>query len=153
MSAEARLSDLGITLPEPAAPRGLYTPAVHTGNLLFVSGQLPTRGGTMLHPGKLGREVSVEQGQETARQAVLNALAIVRQELGTLDAIGRVVRMVVFVASAEGFVDQPQVANGASQLLIDLFGDQGRHARIAVGAAEQPVTAPVEIELLVEVGP
>ena len=153
MSAETRLRELGITLPEPAQPRGLYTPAVCTGDLLFVSGQLPTRGGAVISPGKLGRDVTIDQGQEAARQAALNALAIVRQELGTLDAVRRVVRMTVFVASAEGFVDQPQVANGASQLLIDLFGDAGRHARVAVGAAELPANAPVEIELLVEVAP
>ncbi|MBI4497395.1 MAG: RidA family protein [Chloroflexi bacterium] len=153
MSIAGRLAELGITLPEPAQPRGLYTPAVRSGNLLFISGQLPTREGTLVQSGKLGRDLTVEQGQQAARQAVLNALAITQQELGGLDAVRRVVRMVVYVASAEGFVEQPQVANGASQVLIDLFGEQGRHARVAMGAAELPANAPVEIELLVEITP
>ena len=151
MSVEDRLTELGLSLPAPAEPRGLYTPAVRSGHLLFVSGQLPTIEGVMLHPGKVGREVSIEQAQEAARQAVLNGLAIIKHELASLDWIARVVRVVVYVASAEGFTGQPQVANGASQVLIDIFGDRGRHARAAVGVAELPAGACVEIELLVEV--
>lgn len=151
MSIADRLAELGIQLPAPATPRGLYTPAVRSGNLLFISGQLPSREGALLHTGKLGRDVTVEQGQECARVAALNALAIAAAEPGSLDAVVRVVKMTVFVASAEGFTEQPQVANGASQLLIDLFGDQGRHARVAVGAAELPANAPVEVELTLEI--
>lgn len=151
MSIADQLRALGIELPAPAPPRGLYTPAVRSGNLLFISGQLPAREGTLLHTGKLGREVTVEQGQACARQAALNALAIANAELGSLDAVARVVKMSVFVASAEGFYDQPQVANGASQLLIDLFGERGRHARVAMGAAELPANAPVEVEITLEI--
>lgn len=153
MTLATRLSELGIQLPAPATPRGLYTPAVRSGNLLFISGQLPTSEGNLLHTGKLGREVSIEQGQACARQATLNALAIANADLGSLDAVARVVKMSVFVASAEGFFDQPQVANGASQLLIDLFGERGRHARVAMGAAELPANAPVEVELVLEIAP
>ena len=150
MTVNERLTDLGITLPEPARPQGLYAPAIRTGHLVYVSGQLPTRDGTLIHTGKLGSDVSIEQGQECARQAVLNALAILKQELGSLDFVFRVVRLTVLVASAEGFVAQPQVANGASQLLLDVFGDQGRHTRVASGAAELPLNAPVEIDLIIE---
>ena len=151
MTLVTRLTELGITLPAPATPRGLYTPAVRSGNLIYVSGQLPTVEGNLLHTGKLGGEVTVEQGQACARQAALNALAIANAELGSLDAVARVVKMTVFVASAAGFYEQPLVANGASQLLIDLFGDRGRHARVAVGAASLPINAPVEVELTLEI--
>lgn len=153
MTLATRLTELGITLPASATPRGLYTPAVRSGNLLYVSGQLPTIEGNLLHTGKLGGEVTIEQGQACARQAALNALAIANAELGSLDAVARVVKMTVFMASAEGFYDQPLVANGASQLLIDLFGDRGRHARVAVGVAALPINAPVEVELTLEIVP
>ncbi|MCX6023183.1 MAG: RidA family protein [Chloroflexi bacterium] len=150
MTLAQRLTDLGLELPAPAPPRGLYTPAVRSGNLLYISGQLPGRDGVLLHTGKLGADVTIEQGQDCARQAALNALSIANAALGSLDTV-RVVRMSVFVASAPGFNDQPLVANGASQLLLDLFGDNGKHARTALGAAELPANAPVEVELLLEV--
>jgi enamine deaminase RidA (YjgF/YER057c/UK114 family) len=118
---------------------------------LFLSGVLPFHDGKVTLTGKLGRELTTNQGRDAARTAVLNALAIARQELGTLDGIQKVVRMVGHVASAEGFVQQPTVINGASDLLVQIFGDAGRHARVAVGAAELPLNAPVELELIFEV--
>ncbi|HEY6085743.1 MAG TPA: RidA family protein [Nitrospira sp.] len=148
MSYEKKLKELGIELPEPPKPVATYVPAVRTGNLLFLSGVLPMRNGQVAVSGKLGREVSLEQGMEAARLALVNALAIARQELGSLDRVVRVVKVVGHVASADGFTNQPQVLNGASDLLVSLFGDAGRHARVAVGAAELPRGAAVEIELI-----
>ncbi len=150
MSAEARLAQLGITLPEPPPAAGLYAPVVQSGQLLFVSGQVPVVGGRPAASGKLGAEISIEQGQELARICTLNGLAAVRQHLGTLDRVSRVVRVGGFVASAPGFTAQPRVVDGASQLLIDVFGDAGRHARAAVGVAELPLGVPVEVEFLFE---
>ncbi|HXF92137.1 MAG TPA: RidA family protein [Nitrospiraceae bacterium] len=151
MSFEARLRELGIELPSPPKPVATYVPAVQAGDLLFLSGVIPFRDGEVALPGKLGRELTVERGVEAARIALLNALAIIRNELGTLDRVKRIVRLVGHVASAEGFVQHPTVLNGASDLLVDLFGDAGRHARVALGAAELPLHAPVELELIVQV--
>jgi enamine deaminase RidA (YjgF/YER057c/UK114 family) len=151
MSFEARLKELHIELPPPLQPLAIYVPAVQAGNLLFLSGVLPMRDGQLAFSGKLGRDVTVEQGMEAARLALLNALAIAKQALGTLDRITRVVKVVGHVASAEGFIQQPQVLNGASDLLIEIFGEAGRHARAAVGAAELPRGAPVEIEVIFSV--
>jgi enamine deaminase RidA (YjgF/YER057c/UK114 family) len=149
---EHRLKQLGIELPSAPKPVANYIPAVQAGDLLFLSGVIPFRDGIMAMTGKLGRDLSVEQGQEAARIALLNALAIMRQELGTLDKVKKVVRMVGHVASAEGFVQHPSVINGASDLLVQIFGDVGRHARVALGAAELPMNAPIELELIVQVG-
>lgn len=152
MSAETRLRELGIELPPAAtAGAGLYVPAVRTGNLLFVSGQVPLRDGKPMATGKLGAGVDIDQGAQLARQCAIQALGIVRAELGSLDRVKRCVRVGGFVASAEGFTDHPRVVNGASQLLIDVFGDAGRHARVAVGLAELPLGVPVEVEFLFEV--
>jgi enamine deaminase RidA (YjgF/YER057c/UK114 family) len=145
---ESRLAELQIELPPPPQPLATYVPAVQAGNLLFLSGVLPMRDGQLAFSGKLGRDLTVEQGMEAARLALLNALAIAKQELGSLDRITRVVKVVGYVASAEGFVQQPQVLNGASDLLVAIFGEVGRHARVAVGAAELPRGAPVEIEVI-----
>ncbi len=150
-SFEARLRQLGIHLPSPPKPVATYIPAVQVGQLLFVSGVLPFRDGALVQVGKLGRDLRVEEGYDAARTALLNGLAIVRSELGTLDRVKRVVRVVGYVASAEGFVDQPAVVNGASDLLGEVFGEAGKHARLAVGAAELPLRAPVELEMIVEV--
>jgi enamine deaminase RidA (YjgF/YER057c/UK114 family) len=150
VSFEAKLKALGIELPAIPHAAGLYAPCVRTGNLLVVSGQVPMQDGGPMLTGKLGREVTIEQAAPLARQCALQALAIVRAELGSLDAISRVVRVGGFVASAEGFTQHPQVVNGASQLLLDIFGEAGRHARIAVGLAELPFGAPVEVEFLFE---
>jgi enamine deaminase RidA (YjgF/YER057c/UK114 family) len=150
MFYEEKLRDLGLTLPAPPKPVANYVPAVRVGNLLFLSGVLPSRDGQLIMTGKLGQNVSIEQGVEAARVAVLNGLSIIRHEAGSLDRVKRIVKMVGHIASAPGFTDQPQVLNGASDLLVSLFGDAGRHARVAVGAAELPRQAPVEIELIVE---
>jgi len=151
MSAEARLKELGLTLPEVAKPRWTYAPCVRSGNLLFISGQIATEQGRPLHPGKLGREIDVERGREAARGCAISALAVVRRELGSLDGITRVVKTTVFVASAEGFTDHPSVANGASDLLRDVFGEAGLGARSAVGMFELPLGASVEAEFIFEV--
>jgi len=150
MSAEQRIAELGITLPPVPKPRWAYAPCVRTGNLIFVSGQIATEAGRPLHPGKLGREVDVPSGIEAARGCAINALAVVRAELGTLDVVTRVVKLTVYVASAEGFGDQPTVANGASELLRDVFGDVGLGARAAIGVAELPLGASVEAEFVFE---
>ncbi|HEU5349218.1 MAG TPA: RidA family protein [Ktedonobacterales bacterium] len=153
MSYEARLRELGLVLPETPIPAANYVPAVLTGNLIFVSGEIPTVNGQLMMQGKLGRDLSVEQGQLAARQALLNGLAAVRGLTGTLDAITRVVKLNGWVASAEGFSNQSQVVNGASLLLEEIFGDAGKHARASIGVAELPLGAPVELELIVEVKP
>ena len=151
MTPEQRLADLGIALPDTPAPAGLYAPAVQTGDLLYVSGQIPSRDGRILGTGHCGENVTVEEAAALARACTLNALAIVRAQLGSLDRIERVVRVGGFVASAPGFTQQPEVVNGASQLLVDLFGEAGRHARAAVGVAELPRGVPVEVEFLFKV--
>jgi len=151
MNAEARLKELGITLPEVAKPRWAYVPCVRTGNLIFVSGQIGTEDGRILHPGKLGREIDVATGQQAARAGAISALAVVRRELGSLDKVVRAVKSLVFVASAEGFTDQPTVANGATEFLREILGDAGVGARSAVGVAELPLGASVEAEFIFEV--
>ena len=151
MSVDARLKSLGIELPVPPKPVASYVPAVLAGDLLYLSGMLPFRHGQVVITGKLGQEVTVERGAEAARLALLNALAVIRHELGSLDRVQRIVRVVGHVASAAGFVQQPAVINGASDLLVQVFGEAGRHARVALGAAELPLHAAIELELLVQV--
>lgn len=148
MAVADRLAELGITLPPPPAAAGLYALCVQTGSLLIVSGQIP-RGPEAR--GKLGAGMSVEQGRALARECAINALGIVSDYLGSLDRVVKVVRLGGFVASAEGFTDQPQVIDGASQVMLDVFGDAGRHARAAVGVAELPLGVPVEVEFIFEV--
>ena len=152
MSYEARIEQLGLTLPAAPKPVANYVPVVRVGDLLFLSGVLPSRDGQLIMTGKLGADLSVEQGVEAAKTAALNALAIVKGEVGSLDRVKRIVKMVGHIASAPGFTDQPQVLNGASDLFVRIFGEAGKHARVAVGAAELPRRAPVEIELIVQVG-
>lgn len=151
MSHELRLKELGIELPVAPRPVANYVPVVRVGDLLFLSGVLPSKDGQLVFTGKLGATLSIEQGVEAAKVAVLNALAIMKAETGSLDRVKRVVKMVGHIASAPGFTDQPQVLNGASDLLVAVFGEAGRHARVAVGAAELPRQAPIEIELIVQV--
>jgi enamine deaminase RidA (YjgF/YER057c/UK114 family) len=151
MSASARLKELGIELPEVAKPLASYVPAVRSGNLVYTSGQLPMQAGKLAVTGKLGDDVTPEQGKALARICTLNALAAVDSLVG-IDAVTQVVKVVGFVASAPGFTGQPDVVNGASHLLGEVFGDHGSHARSAVGVAELPLDAPVEVELVVEVG-
>lgn len=148
---EERLAELGLTLPDVVPPLAAYVPAARAGNLVFTAGQLPAKDGQMLALGKVGAEVSEEEGYACARQSALNALAAIKAEVGDLAAIKRVVKAVVFVASAPDFTGQPKVANGASELLGEVFGDAGRHARSAVGVSVLPLDVPVEVELVVEV--
>ncbi|MBN9634199.1 MAG: RidA family protein [Actinobacteria bacterium] len=150
MSVSDRLAELGIELPEVVAPLASYVPAVRTGNLVYTSGQLPMQGGKLPAEGKVGGEVSAEDGKALARICGLNALAAVHALVG-IDSVVRVVKVVGFVASAPGFNGQPAVINGASELLGEVFGPAGAHARSAVGVSELPLNAPVEVELIVEV--
>jgi enamine deaminase RidA (YjgF/YER057c/UK114 family) len=151
VTAAENLAALGLTLPEVAAPVAAYVPAVRTGDFVYTSGQLPFVEGKLQGTGKVGDSVSVEQAAGLARIAALNALAAAAQAAGGLDAIKRVVKVVCFVASAPDFTAQAQVANGASELLIDVLGDAGKHARSAVGMAVLPLDTPVEVEIVVEV--
>jgi enamine deaminase RidA (YjgF/YER057c/UK114 family) len=144
-----RLRELGLTLPSVATPAGAYVPARRSGSLVFTAGQVPFVDGVMAATGKVGAEITPEQGYELARTCTLNALAAVDDLVG-LDAVAGVVKVVGFVASAPGFTGQPGVINGASELLGAVFGEAGRHARSAVGVAELPLGAPVEVELVVE---
>jgi enamine deaminase RidA (YjgF/YER057c/UK114 family) len=150
-SPEAKLAEMGIAIPDVAPPVAAYQPTARTGNLVFTAGQLPTRDGAMVAVGKVGGEVTEEQGYECARQCALNALAAVRAEIGSLDDVVRVVKAVVFVASTPDFTGQPKVANGASEFLGEVFGEAGKHARSAVGVPVLPLDVPVEVELVVEV--
>lgn len=147
----ARLAELGIGLPAVSAPLAAYVPAVRSGALVFTSGQLPMQDGQLAGVGKVGAQVSPEDGYRLARVCALNALAAVDALVG-VDAITRVVKVVGFVASAPGFTGQPGVVNGASEVLGEIFGEHGAHARSAVGVAELPLDAPVEVEVIVEVG-
>ncbi|MDR8407662.1 RidA family protein [Nonomuraea sp. 3-1Str] len=151
MTPEQKIVDLGLTLPEVVPPLAAYVPAVRTGDLVYTSGQVPMVEGKLARTGKLGAELTVDEGREMARICALNALAALKSEVGELASVVRVVKAVVFVASDPGFTEQPQVANGASELLAEVLGDAGRHARSAVGVASLPLDAPVEVELIAEV--
>ena len=146
----ARLTELGLELPEVVPPVAAYVPAVRTGDLVFTSGQLPMVEGSLLAVGKVGALVTPEQSKELARTCALNALAAIEALVG-LDSVVRVVKVVGFVASTPDFIGQPGVVNGASELLGEVFGDAGQHARSAVGVSALPLDAPVEVELVVEV--
>ena len=148
---EERLTELGLSLPDVPKPVAAYLPALRSGNHVFTAGQLPMRDGQLMYAGKVGGEVSQEQAVECARQCALNAIAAVRAEAGELSTVKRIVKVVVFVASTPDFTAQPQVANGVSELLGEVFGEAGRHARSAVGVSVLPLDAPVEVELIVEV--
>lgn len=147
---EARLKELGITLPQAAAPAANYVPFVTSGHLLFISGQLPMEDGKVAVSGTLGTDVMLENGQRAARLCAINILAQANTALGDLDRVRRVVRLGGFVASANGFTDQPKVVNGASDLMVEVFGDAGRHARAAVGVNVLPLGAAVEVEAIIE---
>jgi enamine deaminase RidA (YjgF/YER057c/UK114 family) len=150
--ARARLAELGLTLPTVTPPLAAYIPAVQTGNHVYVSGQVPMVDGTLVATGKVGAEVTPDQAKELAARCALNGLAAVDWLVG-LERIVRVVKVVGFVASAEGFTGQPGVINGASELLGSVLGEAGRHARSAIGVAELPLGAPVEVEMIVEISP
>jgi enamine deaminase RidA (YjgF/YER057c/UK114 family) len=153
MGVEDRLAGLGIELPPVPSPVASYIPVVVSGGLAFVAGQIPLAEGKLMATGKLGAELDAEAGADAARRCAIQALAALRAELGSLDRIRRIVRLTVFVASAPGFTDQPKVANGASDLLGEVFGELGKHARSAVGVAELPLGAPVEVEVTAEIEP
>lgn len=150
MSWSEKLAELGIELPPVAAPVAAYVPAIRSGSLVFTAGQLPLVDGSLAATGKVGAEIGPEEAQRHTRTCALNALAAVHSLVG-IDSVVRIVKAVVFVASAEGFTGQPAVANGASELFREIFGEAGQHARSAVGVAELPIGAPVEVELTVEV--
>jgi enamine deaminase RidA (YjgF/YER057c/UK114 family) len=150
-AVEDRLADLGLSVPDVAKPVASYVPAVRSGSFVYTSGQLPMRSGELIMTGKVGDQVSPEDAAACAQQCALNAIAAVKAELGDLDAVRRVVKVVCFVASDSAFTGQPQVANGASDLLGKAFGDAGVHARSAVGVPVLPLDAPVEVEIIVEV--
>lgn len=150
-AAEQRLAALGLSLPQVAKPVAAYVPAVRSGDLVWTSGQLPMVDGALAAAGTVGAEVDVETAHDLARTCALNALAAIKAEIGDLGRVLRVVKVVGYVASAPGFTGQPQVVNGASELLGEVFGDAGRHARSAVGVAALPLGAPVEVEIVVEV--
>jgi enamine deaminase RidA (YjgF/YER057c/UK114 family) len=147
---EERLAELGIELPPAAAPIASYVPVVVSGDHAYVSGQVPIEDGRLLSSGSVGADLSVEQGQAAARRCALQALAALRDMLGTLDGI-RVVKLDVFVASAPGFTDQPMVANGASDVLVEIFGDEGRHARTSVGVTALPLGSSVEVAVIARI--
>jgi len=151
MNAEQKLKELGIVLPESPKPVANYVRAVRTGNLLFVSGHGPYNDGKTLISGKLGKELTIEEGYKTARNVALNCLASIRASLGSLDKVRRVVKLLGMVNCTEDFKDQPKVVNGASDLLVEVFGEGGRHARSAVGMQALPNQIPVEIEMILEV--
>lgn len=150
---EARISELGLVLPEPVKPVASYVPTVRAGDLVYVSGQVPIRDGSVMVRGRVGEGgVGLEEAQACCRQCVLNGLAALKAEIGDLDLVRRVVRVGVFVSCGEGFGDQPKVANGASELLVEIFGEEtGRHARAAVGCSSLPLNVPVEVEFVFQV--
>ncbi|WP_077215323.1 RidA family protein [Bacillus dakarensis] len=145
---EQKIEELGLLLPAPRQAAGNYVGCVRTGNLIFTAGQ-----GTNEYRGKLGEDVTVEVGYQAARQCMLNLLAVIKQEIGELSKVRRVVKVLGFVNSAPGFTDQPKVLNGSSDLLVQVFGEKGKHARSAVGMAELPLNNAVEVEMIVEIDP
>lgn len=150
-STEARLSELGIELPAPPKAVGAYVPVIRTGNLVVTSGQLPWVGDRLLYTGKLGSELSVEQGYAAARQGAINAIAQIKSVVGDLDRVKQIVRLEGYVHCGPGFRQHPQVLNGASELLLAVFGERGKHTRTAVGIHEMPLDSPVQLIVWAEV--
>ena len=151
MGVQDRLEELGIELPPAARPVASYVPVTQGNGLAFVAGQVPIEDGKLLASGRVGESVSLEQGQELARRCALQALAALNDELGSLDRVRRILKVTVWVASGEGFFDQPKVANGASDVLVEVFGEAGKHARAAVSAPSLPLGAPVEVEVIADI--
>lgn len=148
---EERLKELGIVLPEAPAPLGSYVPATTTGNLVYLSGMLPLKGGKLVSTGKFGAELSMQEGPELARLAAINALSVLRAHIGSLDKVKGCVRICGYIASADDFTSQPAVLNGASDLMAEVFGDSARHARAAVGVNVLPLDSPLEVEFVFEI--
>lgn len=151
MSPEDKLKELGIELPSPAKPLGIYVPAVRAGNLVYLSGTLPLKEGKLVCTGKLGGQIDIPQGAEAARVSAINALSALKAEIGELSKVKRCVRLSGYVASAPDFTDQPKVVNGASELIGSVFGEKGRHTRIAVGVTSLPLDSPVELDFIFEI--
>ncbi len=151
MTVEQKLQSMGITLPETPKPVAAYIPAIQTGNLVFTSGQIPMVKGELKYKGKLGLEITKQQGYEAAKLCAINALSAVKSLIGDLDKIEQIIKVVGFVASADGFTEQPAVVNGASEFLQEALGEKGVHARSAVGVAELPLGVAVEVELIVKI--
>lgn len=149
---EERLAELGIELPAAPAPIASYVPVAEAGELAFVAAQIPMQDGTVLVSGKVGGDVTIEHAQEAARRCALQAVSALRERFGTLERVRGIVQVMVFVASAPGFTEQPKVANGASDVLVEIFGEEGKHARAAVGVAELPMGAAVEVALVARIG-
>lgn len=150
MSIEERLREIGIEIPTPPRPLAAYVPGVVAGRLVYTSGQLPVAGGELRFQGKLGSDIGVEEGAKAARQAVLNCLGVVKSLVGSLDRVERVIKLNGYIQSAEDFYDQARVLDGASELLQQVFGEKGRHARAAIGVNSLPANATCEVELIVE---
>ncbi len=147
---EERIIELGYTLPEAPKPLAAYIPALAVGNLIYTAGQIPIESGVLKYSGKLGREITEEEGKRAAETCALNCLSVIKSVIDDLDKIERIIKLTVFVSSADGFINQPQVANGASELIGKIFGEKGKHVRSAVGVNELPLNAPVEIEMIVK---
>ena len=147
---ESKIKELGYTLPEPAKPLAAYIPAIKIDKLVYTAGQLPSVNGQLQYKGKVGFNVSEEDGQKAAVLSLLNCLAVIKSVCGDLDQIEQVIKLTVFINSADGFTNQPKVANGASELLLRIFGDAGKHVRSAVGVNELPIDAALEIEMVVK---
>jgi len=148
---EEKIKQMGITIPEVVKPLAAYIPAMQVGNLVMTSGQVPISEGKVKYSGKVGSDLSEEEGKEAAKLCALNCLSAIKSVIGNLDKIKRVVKLTVFVSSAEGFTAQPKVANGASEFIGEIFGDAGKHVRSAVGVSELPLNSAVEIEMIVEI--
>jgi enamine deaminase RidA (YjgF/YER057c/UK114 family) len=148
---EEKIKELGITIPEPVKPLAAYIPAMQVGNLVMTSGQVPISAGVVKYQGKVGKDLSEEEGKAAAKLCAINCLSAVKSVIGSLDKIERVLKLTVFIASAEGFTAQPKVANGASEFIGEIFGEAGKHVRSAVGVSELPLNSAVEIEMIVEI--
>jgi enamine deaminase RidA (YjgF/YER057c/UK114 family) len=148
---EEKIKQLGITIPDPVKPLAAYIPAMQVGNLVMTSGQVPIANGAVKFQGKVGRDLTEDEGRDAAKLCAINCLSAVKSVIGNLDKIKRVLKLTVFIASAEGFTAQPKVANGASEFIGEIFGEAGKHVRSAVGVSELPLNSAVEIEMIVEV--
>ena len=151
MSPEEKLKELGIDLPEAPRPLGAYVPCVQTGQLVFLSGMLPMTNGRLIRTGRVGENITIDEAKEDARKAVINALAVLKTHTGSLDKVRRCVKIVGYIASASDFAEQPLVLNAASDFLFEVFGEAGRHSRVAVGVNVLPLYSPIEIEFIFEV--
>jgi len=148
---EDKLTELGFNVPEAPKPLASYIPVTKVGNLVFTAGQIPIQNGALTYAGKIGKDIGLDDGIKAAQICTINCLSVIKSEIGNLDNIKRIIKVTVFVNSADGFTDQPKVANGASDLLVSVFGENGKHVRSAVGVNELPINCAVEIEMVVEV--